>query len=77
MVFNNFDKNKKTILSGIQPSGEFTIGNYFGAIKNWVKLQDEYNCIYCVYNRRVKKRKMNKSQVNKWLSKKCHLHTKE
>lgn len=42
------DKEKKTIFSGIQPSGEFTLGNYFGAIKNWVKLQDEYNCIYCV-----------------------------
>lgn len=43
-----FDKDKKLIFSGIQPSGEFTIGNYFGAIKNWVKLQDEYNCIYCL-----------------------------
>lgn len=43
-----FDKDRKLIFSGIQPSGEFTIGNYFGAIKNWVKLQDEYNCIYCI-----------------------------
>ncbi len=41
-----FDKDKKIIYSGIQPSGEFTIGNYFGAIKNWVALQHEYNCIY-------------------------------
>ncbi len=41
-------ENKKTIFSGIQPSGVLTIGNYLGAIKNWVKLQDEYNCYYCV-----------------------------
>ena len=39
---------KETIFSGIQPSGEFTVGNYFGAIQNWVKLQDEADCIYCV-----------------------------
>lgn len=41
-------QDKKTIFSGIQPSGVLTIGNYLGAIKNWVKLQDEYNCYYCV-----------------------------
>ncbi len=39
---------KKTIFSGVQPSGVLTIGNYLGAIKNWVKLQDEYSCYYCV-----------------------------
>lgn len=43
-----FDENKKIIFSGIQPSGEFTLGNYLGAIKNWAKLQEEYNCIYCI-----------------------------
>lgn len=41
-------EQKKTIFSGVQPSGVLTIGNYLGAIKNWVKLQDEYNCYYCV-----------------------------
>ena len=40
--------NKKTLLSGIQPSGKLGIGNYLGAIKNWVKLQDEYNCIFLI-----------------------------
>jgi len=40
--------DKKTILSAIQPSGALTIGNYLGALKNWVGLQDEYNCCYCV-----------------------------
>lgn len=38
----------KTIFSGIQPSGDLTIGNYFGAIKSWLKLQDEYNCFFCI-----------------------------
>ena len=38
---------KKIIFSGIQPSGTPTLGNYVGAIKNWVKLQDEYDCYYC------------------------------
>lgn len=38
----------KTIFSAIQPSGTITIGNYFGAIKNWVNLQDKYNCIFAL-----------------------------
>lgn len=39
---------KKTIFSGVQPSGQITIGNYLGALKNWTKLLDEYNCIFAV-----------------------------
>ena len=39
---------KKTIFSGIQPSGTLTLGNYIGALRNFTLLQDEYNCIYCV-----------------------------
>lgn len=39
---------RKTIFSGIQPSGELTLGSYLGAIKNWVALCDEYNCYYCI-----------------------------
>jgi tryptophanyl-tRNA synthetase len=42
------DERKKIIFSGIQPSGSLTLGNYIGAIKNWVKLQDQYECLYCV-----------------------------
>lgn len=41
-------ENKKRIFSGIQPSGYFTLGNYLGALKNWVALQKEYDCIFCV-----------------------------
>ncbi len=41
--------DKKVIFSGIQPSSDsITLGNYLGALKNWVKLQDEYNCIFSV-----------------------------
>lgn len=40
--------NKKVIFSGIQPSGDLHLGNYLGAISNWVKLQDKYDCIFCV-----------------------------
>ncbi|MCB0527185.1 MAG: tryptophan--tRNA ligase [Saprospiraceae bacterium] len=38
----------KNIFSGIQPTGDLHLGNYFGAVKNWVQLQDEYECTYCV-----------------------------
>lgn len=40
--------NKKVIFSGVKPSGDLTLGNYLGAIKNWAELQDEYECYYCV-----------------------------
>ena len=39
---------KKRIFSGVQPSGNLHLGNYLGAIKNWVKLQNEYESIFCV-----------------------------
>ena len=39
---------KQKIFSGVQPSGNLTIGNYLGAIRNWTNLQDTYDCLYCV-----------------------------
>src|SRR6185437_9270146 len=36
------------IFSGIQPSGELHIGNYLGAVKKWVQLQDRYECVFCI-----------------------------
>lgn len=36
------------VFSGIQPSGELHIGNYLGAVRNWVKLQHEYECLFCI-----------------------------
>lgn len=41
-------ENKKTVLSLVQPSGALTIGNYLGAMKNFLKLQDEYDCYFGV-----------------------------
>ncbi len=40
--------SKPIVFSGAQPSGELTIGNYMGALRQWVQLQDEYECIYCI-----------------------------
>lgn len=41
---------KPILFSGIQPSGDLMIGNYIGSIKNWVKLQDDYNCLFSLVN---------------------------
>ena len=41
---------KKRIFSGAQPTGELHIGNYLGALKNWVALQSEYESFYCIVN---------------------------
>lgn len=38
----------KRVFSGIQPSGELHIGNYLGAVQNWVKLQTQHDCLFCV-----------------------------
>ncbi|MCD6225934.1 tryptophan--tRNA ligase [bacterium] len=42
------ERNKKRVFSGIQPSGDLHLGNYVGAIKQWVALQDEYECIFSI-----------------------------
>ncbi|MDC3177094.1 tryptophan--tRNA ligase [Pelagibacteraceae bacterium] len=42
------EKPSKRILSGVQPSGDLHLGNYLGAIKNFVTLQKEYECFFCV-----------------------------
>ncbi len=39
---------KKTLFSGMQATGNLTLGNYLGALKNWVTISDEYNCFYSV-----------------------------
>ncbi len=45
---NQVAPKKKIIFSGIQPTGTFQLGNYLGAVRNWVKLQEEYNCTYSI-----------------------------
>ena len=42
------NEKKKVLLSGIQPTGVFTLGNYIGAVRNWKELQEEYDCAYFV-----------------------------
>ena len=42
------NEKKQIAFSAIQPSGTITLGNYLGAIRNWVTMQDEYNCIYAL-----------------------------
>ena len=42
------NQKKKVLYSAVQPSGNLTIGNYLGAIKNWVNLQDDYDCFYAM-----------------------------
>ena len=39
---------KPRVLSGIQPTGNLHIGNYLGALKNWVRLQHDYECVFCI-----------------------------
>jgi len=41
------------VFSGIQPTGELHIGNWLGAVRNWVALQDQYDCLYCVVDLHV------------------------
>ncbi|MBQ6564213.1 MAG: tryptophan--tRNA ligase [Clostridiales bacterium] len=47
-IQNPAAEKKQVIFSGIQPSGTLTLGNYIGALRNFVKLQNDYDCIYCI-----------------------------
>jgi tryptophanyl-tRNA synthetase len=40
--------DRQRVFSGLQPTGNVHLGNYLGALRNWVKLQDSYDCVYCV-----------------------------
>ena len=44
------EESKKTLYSAVQPTNNLTIGNYLGAIKNWVALQNDYNCYFAIAN---------------------------
>ena len=59
--------NKKTILSGIQPSGNLCIGNYIGALKHWNKLQNDYESIFLVVDMHA----ITTNQVPSELRKRC------
>ena len=47
MVSTNNDGKQGVIFSGMRPTGLLHLGNYIGALQNWVALQDDYDCIYC------------------------------
>jgi tryptophanyl-tRNA synthetase len=57
--------DKKIIFSGMQPSGLITLGNYLGALNNWTKLQDEYNCLYCIVDMHAITVRQNPAQLRK------------
>ncbi len=59
------EENKKIILSGIQPSGNLMIGNYIGALKNWVELQDDYDCMYCLVDMHTITVRQNPAELRK------------
>jgi len=42
------EQSRRVLFSGIQPSGHLTIGHYTGALRNWVRLQNEYDCLFCI-----------------------------
>lgn len=60
--------DRKTVLSCIQPTGDMHLGNYFGAVKNWVDLQEQYECIYGVvdYHAMTMPYDVKKLRTNTW-----------
>ncbi|MEL6639105.1 MAG: tryptophan--tRNA ligase [Bacteroidota bacterium] len=61
-------EKRKQVLSAIQPTGDLHFGNYFGAVQNWVRLQDQYDCIYGVvdYHAMTMPYKPRKLRENTW-----------
>lgn len=57
---------KKIILSGIQPSGNIHIGHLTGAIKNWVELQDSYNCFFTIVDLHAITVRQEPAQLRRW-----------
>ncbi len=55
----------KTLVSGIKPTGQLHLGNYLGAIKNWVKLQDKYQCFYFIADLHALTVKISREELNK------------
>jgi len=58
-------EDKKTIFSGVQPSGNITLGNYLGAIKNWVGFQDDYNSIFAMMDMHAITVRQNPAELKK------------
>ena len=58
-------QDRKVSFSGIQPSGNVTLGNYIGAMRHWPKFQDEYNCVYCVVDQHAITVRQDPAQLRK------------
>lgn len=56
---------KKTLFSGMQATGNLTLGNYLGALKNWVNLSDDYQCFFCVVDEHSITIRQNPSELRK------------
>lgn len=59
------NSQKPIVFSGAQPSGELTIGNYMGALRQWVNMQDDYDCIYCIVNQHAITVRQDPSELKK------------
>ncbi len=60
------DSAKKVILSGMAPSGELTIGHIAGALKNWVRMQEEYDSLFCVVDQHAITLQQEPAKLRKW-----------
>lgn len=58
--------DKKIIFSGIKPSGRLNIGGYIGALSQWVEMQNEYDCIFCIADYHAITVKQNPEQLKAW-----------
>ena len=60
--------SRKQVLSCIQPTGHMHFGNYFGAVANWVNLQEDYDCVYGVvdYHAMTMPYKVDKLRTTSW-----------
>ncbi|HBT18984.1 MAG TPA: tryptophan--tRNA ligase, partial [Clostridiaceae bacterium] len=61
------EDKKKIVFSAIKPSGELTLGNYLGAIKNWIGLQDDYDCYYCIADLHAITVRQEPKDLRKWV----------
>ena len=59
------NEKKKTVFSGIQPSGNLTIGNYLGALRNFSQYSDDYTCLYCVVDQHALTVRQNPAELRR------------
>ena len=69
--------NKKRILSGVQPTGDLHIGNWLGAINNWVTLQEQYETFLCVVDLHAITSSYNPKELSNNTISTCLLYTSE